>query len=232
MMFTPEAVAGYTNTAIFTIINLVVTYFFLKRFLFKPILKVLRTRREGIEKQLKEIQENQEAAELQMAEAARRIHLSTREAQELLTAAKSQAEVLSESTLSDARREATAMVVRADGEISRMRVTMLNEVRDEVADLSVAIASKVIGQVLDEHRQRELVEQFLNEKLISQPKKADNIQPQTSAKPDKTNTANTADTADTANTANTANTAVTAVTTGTTDAKVLQDTGNGVRSNG
>jgi F0F1-type ATP synthase membrane subunit b/b' len=31
---------------------------------------------------------------------------------------------------------------------------MLNDVRNEVADLSVAIAAKVIGQAMDERRQR------------------------------------------------------------------------------
>lgn len=179
-MFTPEAVAGYTDTAIFTIINLLVTYFVLKRFLFKPILKVLRTRREGIEKQLQDALEKQEDADRQLAEASRRVHLSTREASEIVTAAKSHAEIQSESILSEARHEATSMVSRADGEISRMRVTMLNEVRDEVADLSVAIASKVIGQVLDEHRQRELVEQFLDEKLSSVPKAPETLEPKAS----------------------------------------------------
>jgi len=165
-MFTPEALAGYTTTAFFTIINLLANYLILKHFLFKPIIKVLRTRREGIEKLQKETEERREAAERQLAEATRRIQQSNRDASEIVTAAKSQAEIQSESILSDARKEATAMVARADGEISRMKVTMLNEVRDEVADLSVAIASKVIGKALDEQRQRELVEQFLDEKIV------------------------------------------------------------------
>ena len=168
-MFTPEAIAGYSGTAIFTIINLLVSYFILKRFLFKPILNVLRRRREGIESTLKDLEEKELAAETLQAEATRRVQTSTREAAEILTTAKSQAEVQSESILSDARKEATAMVARADGEISRMRVTMLNEVRDEVADLSVAIASKVIGKVLDEQHQRELVDQFLDEKMTASP---------------------------------------------------------------
>jgi F-type H+-transporting ATPase subunit b len=57
------------------------------------------------------------------------------------------------------------MMARADGEIDRMRVSMLNEIRDEVADLSVAIASKVIGKVMDEKHQRQLVDQFLDEEM-------------------------------------------------------------------
>jgi F-type H+-transporting ATPase subunit b len=62
------------------------------------------------------------------------------------------------------------LLTRADAEIVRMRVTMLNEVRDEVADLSVAIASKVIGQVMDEKRQREMVERLIDEQMQAAPK--------------------------------------------------------------
>jgi flagellar biosynthesis/type III secretory pathway protein FliH len=48
-----------------------------------------------------------------------------------------------------------------------MRVTMLNGIRDEVADLAVAIASKVIGKVMDEKRQRDLVEQFIDAEMAT-----------------------------------------------------------------
>ena len=164
-MFTPEAIAGYTDVALFTVINLMVTYFVLKRFLFKPILKVLQTRREKVEILVSETEKERLEAESLLTEANHRLQQSGREASEILTSAKSQAEAQRETILSDARKEATGMISRADGEIGRMKTSMLNEVRDEVADLSVAIASKVIGKALDEHRQRELVDQFLNENM-------------------------------------------------------------------
>jgi len=44
---------------------------------------------------------------------------------------------------------------------------MLNGIRDEVADLAVAIASKVIGKVMDEKRQRDLVEQFIDAEMAT-----------------------------------------------------------------
>ncbi len=166
-MFTPEAIAGYTDVAIFTIINLLVTYFVLKRFLFKPILKVLENRRVKIERLVTDTEKDRAEAEKQVAEANRMLHQSGREAADILSNAKNQAELQREEILADARREASAMVSRADGEIGRLKTSMLNEVRDEVADLSVAIASKVIGKALDEQRQRELVDQFLNENEAS-----------------------------------------------------------------
>jgi F-type H+-transporting ATPase subunit b len=166
-MFTPEALAGYAVAALFTVINLVVTYFILKRFLFKPILKLLRKRRTDVENELSQAAGKLTEAESKLAKADERLDNSNREAAMILTGARSQAEIQSEAILSDARRESAAMLVRAENEISRMRLTMLNDVRDEVADLSVAIASKVVGQVMDEKRQRQLVDQFLDDQAKS-----------------------------------------------------------------
>ena len=174
-MFTAEALASYSTLAILTIINLLVTYWVLKRFLFKPVLKMLRKRREDIEQELKQAEEKLDLADLKMTDATARLDNSSHEAATILNAARSQAEIQSESILSDAKRDAAGMLTRADAEINRMRITMLNDVRDEVADLSVAVASKVIGQVMDEHHQRELVDHFLDEEIKqSQSNKAAN----------------------------------------------------------
>ena len=164
-MFTQEAMQGYAVAAVFTIINLLVSYFVLKRFLFKPLLKLLRKRREDVGKELSQAEEKLTDAESKLADATLRLDRSSHEAAEIVTTARSQAEVQGEAILSNARNEATGMITRAEGEISRMRVTMLNDIRDEVADLAVAIASKVIGQVMDEKHQRELVDSFMDDEM-------------------------------------------------------------------
>jgi F-type H+-transporting ATPase subunit b len=178
-MFTPEAVAGYLVTAIFTIVNLLVTYFVLKRFLFKPILKILRKRRTDVENELNQAEEKLTDADTRLAKAHERLENSSHEASAIVAAARSQAEAQAGNIMTEAKQEATALVSRADVEVARMRIAMLNEVRDEIADLSVTIASKVIGQVMDEKRQRELVDRFLDEQmqdsnLSSQPSEVKN----------------------------------------------------------
>jgi len=164
-MFTAEAMAGYAVAALFTLINLVITYFVLKRFLFKPILKILRKRRTDVENELKTAEEKLAAADSRLAVAEDRLSHSSHDAAAILTTARSQAEIQSELVLSDARKEVATMLTRAESEISRMRISMLNNVRDEVADLSVAIASKVVGQVMDEQRQRQLVDKYLDDQI-------------------------------------------------------------------
>lgn len=169
-MITPEILANYAVVALFTIINLLITYFVLKRFLFKPILNILRKRKTEVENELSEAANKLTEAEDKLADANERLDKSSHEASMIITNARSQAEIQSEAILSEAKKESAGMLTRADTEITRMRVTMLNDVRDEVADLSVAIASKVIGQVMDERRQREMVERFIDDEMhISQP---------------------------------------------------------------
>jgi len=168
-MFTPEAMAGYASTAVFTIINLVVTYLVLKKFLFKPILKVLNKRKTDVENELNQAEEKLTHAEEKLSVATARLDNSSHEAAVILAEARNQADAQKDEMLLEAKHEAATMLTRADTEVGRMRVTMLNNVRDEVADLSVSIATKVIGQVMDEQRQRELVEKFLDESARSEP---------------------------------------------------------------
>ncbi len=162
-MFTPEALASYVSLAIFTVINLLAAYLILKHFLFKPILRMLRKRRQLISDELAQAEETLDKAKEKMSQAEERLDGTTREASVILAEARSQAERQSELQLTDARQSAAGLVTRAETEVNRMRITMLNDVRNEVADLSVAIASKVIGQAMDERRQRELVEKFLDD---------------------------------------------------------------------
>jgi len=168
-MFEPEAVAGYAVTAIFTVINLLITYLILKQFLFKPILNILRKRKAEVESELNQAEQKLSDADARLHKASERMDSSVHEAAAIVANARTQAEAQSEAIVTEAKQEAATLLTRADAEIARMRVTMLNEVRDEVADLSVAIASKVIGQVMDEKKQREMVERLIDEQMQAAP---------------------------------------------------------------
>lgn len=167
LMFSPEALAGYLDTALLTIVNLLVTYYVLNRFLFKPILKMLRKRRDEVSSELDQASQKLSDAQVKLDTAEQRLSQSSHEAVEIVSNARAQAEVQSEGIISEAKRDAATLLTRADNDIGRMRVTMVNSVRDEVAELSVAIASKVIGQAMDERRRRELVDHYLDQELSS-----------------------------------------------------------------
>lgn len=161
----PEDLAKYIVTAFFTIGNLLVTYWVLKRFLFKPAINFIHKRQALIENDLKNAKETNKAAESKLAEATTRIESSVREASTIVNDAKKQAELQSDAMISDAKKEASAIITRADTDIDRLRTAMIEEMRDDVADLAVSIASRVIKQTIDEKKQRELVDQFIGEEM-------------------------------------------------------------------
>lgn len=162
-MFTPEALAGYVSDAFLTILNLLIAYFILRWLLFKPLLKILKKRRELVASQLQTASEKMADAEKQLNEANERLNASNHEAADIVASARVMAEQQSEETIAAARSEAAHIMSRTDEEMRRMKLAIMQQSRDEVADLSVAIASKVIGKAMDPDRQRDLVRQLIRE---------------------------------------------------------------------
>lgn len=167
----PEELAKYIVTAVFTIINLLVTYYILKRFLFKPAIKFMNKRRDSVASDIKEAKDMRKQALTMLSEGKQKIETATHEATAIVDDAKIQAEKQSGEILEKARREAVEIISRGHNDIERMKKAAIEDMRDEVADLSLAIAYKVVSQTLDENRQKELVDHFIEEEFT---KKNDN----------------------------------------------------------
>ena len=59
------------------------------------------------------------------------------------------------------REELERMRVRAAAEIEAEKTRAIGELRSEVADLALAAAGRVVGESMDDTRQRRLVDEFL-----------------------------------------------------------------------
>lgn len=164
-IISPQDLAKYIVTAFFTLINLLITYLILKKFLFKPAMKFLADRKKAVIDEIEAAKLTKAEANEKFAEASARIESSIMEATNIVSDAKIQAESQSDAIIQSARKEASDIILRTDAELERMRKAMMEEMRDEVADLSVAIASKVIRQSIDETKQKEIIDRFIGEEL-------------------------------------------------------------------
>ncbi|MGQ9586456.1 MAG: F0F1 ATP synthase subunit B [Anaerolineae bacterium] len=130
---------------------------------YKPVLRMMDERQARIEKGMKDAEEaGRRAAEAQ-EEFERRIAESKREAQNVMAQATAQGEKVREEILARAREEAQQLIERAKEEIRLEREQALAELQAEVADLTILVTHKVLGQVVDEDTQRRLVRQFIQE---------------------------------------------------------------------
>lgn len=144
-LLSPDQFAGYLVTGIATIINLLVAYLILKFALFKPLMKVMKARKEAISKQITDAEEKEKQAEEKLDEATRRMDASHEEAMQLIADARTQAEKQSETIIVTAKKEAQDIRDRAEEDAKGTRKAMLEEMKDEVADLAVSIAGRVLA---------------------------------------------------------------------------------------
>jgi F-type H+-transporting ATPase subunit b len=85
------------------------------------------------------------------------------QANAIIDDARQQAERLRQDVLARAEEEAQQIVARAREEAEADRGRLVQELRGQVAALSVELASRIVQRELDEARHRELVDSYINE---------------------------------------------------------------------
>lgn len=145
------------------LINFVILIVALRAFAYKPVLAMLERRKQEIAEGLNAANKVREEAEQERARFESELQKARQASQEEASQiAKATAE-MRENILAEAREEAEAIKVRARAEIEAEREAMYVEIRRQMADLTVSLTRRVIGQSLDEQKQRDLVGQFLTE---------------------------------------------------------------------
>ena len=172
-LIAPEQMAGYTVTVLFTVINIIAAYLILKRFVFKPIMLLLATRRQCIEDEINQAEEAKKQAQSLFADSKRASEQTRSEATDILSEARIQSEKQALIIIEKAKEDAEQIRLRAKEDSDRLHAAMLEQMKDEVADLAVKIASKVVGNVIDESQQKALSERILMESLNTEVKDID-----------------------------------------------------------
>lgn len=157
-LLSPDQLAHYLVTALVTMVNVLVAYIILKKLLFKPLIKVMNARKESIGAQVSSAEEKEKQAAEKLDEATKRVDASHEEAIQIIADARSQAEKQSETIIETAKKEAQDIRDRAEDDAKRTRQAMLEEMKDEVADLAVSIAGHVLGDNGNEADIRKKVE--------------------------------------------------------------------------
>lgn len=123
-----------------------------------------------MEKRQKKIQDDLDSAEKSKAKAAAeaqsyegKLVEANRKAEEIISEAKKEAEEERSQILAKAQHEASDIIAKAHGAVDSERRKATIELSSSVVDLSVEIASKIIGNDLTEDQQRRLAEKYLAE---------------------------------------------------------------------
>ena len=145
-----------------TICNTLITFLIIKKFLFKPVKKMLAAREEEVQGMYGAAEKTQAEAEQMRREYTERLAKAKEEAAEIVGSATRRATVRSEEILKESSQQAVAMMKKAENTIEQERKKAMNELKDEVASLSVMIASKVVERDVKEADHERFIEEFID----------------------------------------------------------------------
>lgn len=148
-------------TAISMLCNLLILTLLVKKFLFKPVQKIIAERQAAADALTNDAEAaKQRALELQ-AQYEQSLAGAKEQAAQIVEQAGKNAEAHSEELLAEARETARRMKARAEAEIEQERKKTINEVKDEIGGMAMEIASKVVEREIKEEDHRELIEEFI-----------------------------------------------------------------------
>ena len=145
-----------------TMCNTLITFAIIKKFLFKPVRKMLAAREEEVQAMYGNAEKIQTEAEQMRSEYTERLAKAKEEAAEIVGSATRRATVRSEEILKESSQQAAAMMKKAESTIEQERKKAMNELKDEVASLSVMIASKVVERDIKDADHERFIEEFID----------------------------------------------------------------------
>ncbi len=147
---------------IWTIITFVMLLVILRAVAWKPLVDALQKREQGIRDALKNAEDARKEAERLLAENKIAMAKANEETSRILKEGRELAEQMKNEIVAKAHESAKTMMGQAKDEIAREKETALLQLRNEVADLAVSAAEKIIDETLDAAKQKKIVDSVLN----------------------------------------------------------------------
>jgi len=150
-------------TALFVLLNTLTIFFVAKKFLFGPVMKIIKERQQEIDDMYTKAGEAKEQASALRTEYEDKLSAASDQADRLVKDAVARGQRREEEILRQANAEANAIRQKASADIAQEKKKAINEAKDEISVIALAIAGKVVGRELNEQDQSALVDQFIDE---------------------------------------------------------------------
>ena len=148
---------------IWTLLAFGITLYLLNKLAFPRIAEALDRRRQAIEDSIQAAQSAKQEADELLQEYRARLREAREQADDIVVRARKAAEAVSDETKSQASKQREELLAGARRDIEHETRRALEELRKEVADLTVMATEKITRKSLTEEDHRRLIEEALHE---------------------------------------------------------------------
>lgn len=153
----------HLSTILFTIVNLLILFLLMKKFLFARVNAVLEQRAALVKQEISSAEDNNRQAQELKAQYEGKLTDARHEAAKIVADAQNRAQRVYEGKMAEAETDAKRLRSEAEAQILTERDAMLRGARNEVASLALLAAAKVAQRSMGSDDDKALVDTFLSE---------------------------------------------------------------------
>lgn len=149
-------------TALFVLLNTLTIFFVGKKFLFGPVMKMITDRQKEIDDLYADA--GTAKADAEAMRDAYQLKLSDAQAasDRIVKEAMARGQAREEEILRKANADAAAIMDKASADIAQEKKKAINDAKNEISGLAMAIAGKVVERELNEADQAKLIDSFID----------------------------------------------------------------------
>ena len=149
-------------TCLFTLLNLLILYKFMKKLLFKPVKNMIDTRQQEIDDLYADADKSKTDAAALKVRYEQRLAEANAESEEILKVANRKAQLRQEEILRDAQEKAAQTLRRADEQVEMEKKRAMNEIKNDVSVMAVDIAAAVLARDISKEEHSALIDSFID----------------------------------------------------------------------
>ena len=148
-------------TMFFTLVNMILTYLILKKFLFKPVQKMIKDRQDEIDGLFLDAENAKSEAEALKNDYEGKLQTAKETSAEMIRSAAATANKTGEEIIRSAKADAQALKEKAARDIELEKKKALNEMKDDISSIALDIASKVVQKEINAQDQQAFIDEFI-----------------------------------------------------------------------
>ena len=150
------------STFVFTVLNLLLLYWILKKLLFKPVTNFMDNRNNKIQEAIDSANSAKEEIEKMRIEYDEKLKNAGEEGKKIIEEYRTIADKEYNSAITTAKLDAQKIIDDARREIEVEKERAINDLKKEVSNLVISASEKVIKKNMDNDTNRKLISEFID----------------------------------------------------------------------
>ena len=140
-----------------------VLYFILRKFLYYPILYLLKKRQDYVMKNIEDSEKNNLKSQVALRDYELKLKEAKKEANDIVDQAKKRADDIVNKSVSDAKEESRKIMEKADKELANKKSMAMDEMKGDMVNIAILAAEKLIGENISTKKDKEIIEKSIEE---------------------------------------------------------------------